>query len=172
MQGATTELDGALGSNQAQEPEAKGRFAGAGLPHHPQGLAGRNIEVEVADCETPMAAAEPALALGVADVEVAKPQQGLGVGLRGHRRARRLRRQQTLGVGMAGLLEDLLASAGLHDLPARHHIDAIGHLPHDAEVMGNQQKPHARLRLQLPQQRQNPGLYGYVQGRGRLIGDQ
>ena len=38
--------------------------------------------------------------------------------------------------------------------------------------MGNQQKPHAHLRLQLAQQRQNPGLNGHVQGRGRLIGDQ
>ena len=35
VQGPATELDGALGPNQAQQPKAKRRFAGPRLPHHP-----------------------------------------------------------------------------------------------------------------------------------------
>ena len=38
---------------------------------------------------------------------------------------------------MARVVEDLVDGACLHDLACVHDIDIIGHLCHDAEVMGD-----------------------------------
>jgi hypothetical protein len=53
-----------------------------------------------------------------------------------------------------------------------HHGDAVGDLGHDAEVVGDEDHPHALLALQLADQRQDLRLRGHVQRGGRLVGDQ
>ena len=68
----------------------------------------------------------------------------------GGRRALRLGGQQVLGVGMLRRGEDLLGGARLHDLAALHDVDALGHLAHDAEIVGDEQHGHAHLALELP----------------------
>ena len=42
--------------------------------------------------------------------------------------------------------------AGFDDLAVAHHADPVGHLAHDAEVVGNQHQRHAHLLLQFLQQ--------------------
>ena len=94
------------------------------------------------------------------------------VGIGGGRPALGLGRQQVLGVGMLRLVEHLGDRALLDDLALGHHADAVGHLAHDAEVVGDEQQRHAVARLQGLQQLQDLRLDGDVERRGRLVGDQ
>ncbi len=73
---------------------------------------------------------------------------------------------------MLRLGEDILGGAFLDDLAALHDVDALGHLAHDAEVVGDEQHGHAHLALQLLQQLEDLRLDGDVEGRRRLVGYQ
>ena len=48
---------------------------------------------------------------------------------------------------------------------------SVGHLAHDAQVMGDQQHGHAELALQVFQELQDLRLDGDVEGRRGLVGD-
>ena len=73
---------------------------------------------------------------------------------------------------MLRLGEDVLGGAFLDDLAGLHDVDALGHLAHDAEVVGDEQHGHAHLALQLLQELEDLRLDGDVEGRRRLVGDQ
>ena len=90
----------------------------------------------------------------------------------GRRLALRLGREQLLGIGVLRRGEDVLGGAFLDDLAALHDVDALGHLAHDAEVVGDEQHRHAHLALQLLQQLEDLRLDGDVERRRRLVGDQ
>ncbi len=72
---------------------------------------------------------------------------------------------------MAGTLEDGLARAGLDDAPRVHHRDPLAEVPHDGEVVGDEEVAQAALGLQAHQQVEDLALYRHVQGRDRLIAD-
>ena len=77
-----------------------------------------------------------------------------------------------LGVGVLRPGEDLLRRAPLDDLAIVHHAHPVGHLAHDAEIVGDQQHRHVELVLELEQQIEDLRLDGDVKRGGRLVGDQ
>ena len=82
------------------------------------------------------------------------------------------RPQQSQGIGMGGIGEHGRGLAPLHD-PARVHDEQIlDHVPHHAQVMGDEHQGHAEVLLQLADELQDLRLDGHVQGRGRFVGDQ
>ena len=80
--------------------------------------------------------------------------------------------EQAVRVGMQRVGEQLGHGGLLDHLRGVHHGHVVGHFGHDAQVVGDQQDRHAHLALQGPQQIQDLGLDGDVEGRGRLVGDQ
>ena len=52
-----------------------------------------------------------------------------------------------------------------------HHADAVGEVLDHRQVVGDEQDGDARLLAQLPQQVDDLRLYGHVQRRHRLVGD-
>ena len=56
--------------------------------------------------------------------------------------------------------------------PLRHHAHPLGHVAHDAEVVGNQQHRHVQLALKILEELQDLGLDGYVEGGGGLVRNQ
>jgi len=73
---------------------------------------------------------------------------------------------------VARLVEDLVDGAGLHDLACVHHVHIIGHLCHNAQIMGDVNDRDAALTLDAADQLQDLGLNGHIQCRGGLVTDQ
>ena len=80
--------------------------------------------------------------------------------------------QQHFRIRVLRLGEDILGGAFLDDLATLHDVDALGHLAHDAKVVRDEQHGHAHLALQLLQQLEDLRLYGDVERRRRLVGDE
>ena len=76
-------------------------------------------------------------------LEVVEPQDLRRVGIGGGRPALRLGREQMLRVGMLRPVEHLGHRPLLDDLALGHDADPVGHLAHDAEVVGDEQQRHA-----------------------------
>jgi len=53
------------------------------------------------------------------------------------------RGEETGGVGMARVLDDVARGAGFHDAAGVHHRDAVGHLARDADVVRDEDHRHA-----------------------------
>ena len=62
--------------------------------------------------------------------------------------------------------------APLDDLAVVHHADPVGHLAHDAEIVGDEQHRHVELGLELEQELEDLRLDGDVERGGRLVGDE
>ncbi len=60
---------------------------------------------------------------------------------------------------------------GLDDDPGIHDVHPVGDLRHHAQVVGDIEQRHAAGVLQPVHQAQNLGLDGYIQGGGRLVGN-
>ncbi len=73
---------------------------------------------------------------------------------------------------MGRLAEYLAHRTVLHDPAEAHHRQALGHLRHHAEVVGDEQDAHAGTVLQLAHEAQDLRLHGHVQGGGGFVGDQ
>jgi hypothetical protein len=73
---------------------------------------------------------------------------------------------------MPRIVEDRLRFPLLHDKPVLHHADPVGDPPHDPEVMGDEQKAHAEVALQLRQELEDLRLDRDVERGGRFVGDQ
>ena len=80
--------------------------------------------------------------------------------------------QQAPGVGVAGIVEDLLRRAQLHDLSGVQHRHTVGHIGHDAQVMGDEDDGVFELLLQVLDELEDLRLDGHVQGRGGLVADE
>ena len=80
--------------------------------------------------------------------------------------------EQHPGVGVLGGGEDRPGRAGLDDLAGLHHRDAVGDAADDAEVVGDEEHPHALGLLDVGEERQDLRLDGDVERGGRLVGDQ
>ena len=57
-------------------------------------------------------------------------------------------------------------------LPGVHDVYPVRHLPHDPEVVGNEQQGHPEPIPELAQQLQDLGLDRDVEGGGRFVGDE
>ena len=93
--------------------------------------------------------------------------QGLALGAQ-----LRQRLQQRPGVGVPCVVEDLFHGAVLDDLARVHNGHAVGHVCHNAQVMGDVDDRHAQLFLQVTDQLQDLRLNGHVQCGGGLVADQ
>src|SRR6185312_5801284 len=88
------------------------------------------------------------------------------------RRHRRDRGHQPACIGMQRFCEQAV-DVGFLDLPAGiHHDHALGGLRHHAEVVRDQDQPHAQLLLQVEHQREDLRLDGHIECGGRLVRDQ
>ena len=106
------------------------------------------------------------------DPHVLRPDDLLRA-FRGRRRlALGLGRQQALRVGVAGALENIVPAAALDDFAFGHHADAVGHLAHDGEIVGDEHERHVALGLEALQQVEDLGLDCHIERGGRLVGDQ
>ena len=84
----------------------------------------------------------------------------------------RERGEEFLCVGMARTGEETFARRFFDDLPGVHHADALRHLRHHAQIVGDQQHPHAAFGLQAAQEIENLRLDGDIKRGRRLVGDQ
>ena len=80
--------------------------------------------------------------------------------------------QKPHGVGMPGLLEDLLRRSLLHDLAGVHDPDAVTHLGDHGEVVTDEQHRGVELLAEQLHKVEHFGLDGRVEGGGRLVQDQ
>ena len=81
-------------------------------------------------------------------------------------------REQRLGVGIPGLLEQGLHLRVLEDPPEVHHRQPVRHVPGGAEVVRHQQIRHAVLLLEVLQQIHDLRADGDVEGRDGFVQDQ
>ena len=84
----------------------------------------------------------------------------------------RQRGKEFLRIGVTRLGEEAFARGFLDDFPGVHHADALRHLRHHAQIVRDQQHPHATLGLQAAQEIENLRLNGHVKRGGRLVGNQ
>ena len=73
---------------------------------------------------------------------------------------------------MARPVEDFACGAGLDNLALGHDADAIRHLAHDAEVVGDEQQHHAEACLQVLEKFENLRLNRDIECGGWLVGNQ
>ena len=73
---------------------------------------------------------------------------------------------------MPGQGKDIPGGSLFHDLSGVHHGDLIRQFRHDSQVMGDQEDGHSRSVPEFPEQVEDLGLDGHVEGGGRLIGHQ
>ena len=91
----------------------------------------------------------------------------------GGRAAARLRLEEPARVGVARARRRPSGDRpGLDDLALRHHADAVRHLAHDAEVVGDEQHAPCRSARAGRGGVQDLGLDGDVERGGGLVGDQ
>src|SRR3954447_2156888 len=80
--------------------------------------------------------------------------------------------EQGLGVGVVRVQVDAVAIGDLDDLAEVHHRDLGAEVPHDREVVGDEQERDAELLLDALEQVDHLGLDRHVERRDRLVGHQ
>ncbi|MNI50408.1 hypothetical protein D3C73_1050680 [compost metagenome] len=80
--------------------------------------------------------------------------------------------QEHFGIGVQGRIEERVGGDPLHQFPAIQHRDLVGQLPHDRQVVGDEQHGDAVLLLERQQQFDDSGLHRYIQRRKNFIADQ
>ncbi len=68
--------------------------------------------------------------------------------------------------------EERLGGRHLDDPAEVHHCDPVAQVPHDGQVVGDEQQREAELAAQVLQQVQDRGLHADVESRHRLVGDE
>ncbi len=165
--------DGTVGGDEPEQGEPQRGLARARLAHHAQCLAGAQLEREAVDrLDVIDSAAEHALLDREPHLEVVGLEHHRGAGRRLRRAALGLGGEQMPCVGVLRALEHLLGPAFLDDLARVHDVDAVGHVAHHAQIVGDEQHRHAALLLQLLEQLQDLRLDGDIERGGGLVGDQ
>ena len=80
-------------------------------------------------------------------------------------------REQRARVRMARVPVELLGGRELHDAAEVHHRDALAHVAHHGEVVGDEDDRQPEIALQVAQQVEDLGLDRDVQGGDGLVGD-
>ena len=83
-----------------------------------------------------------------------------------------VRAQQRLGVRVRRLVENAGGGAGLDDLTGVHDRDVVADVCHHAEVVTDDHHGQAGIADESPQQTEDLGLHGDVEGGRGLVGDQ
>ena len=78
---------------------------------------------------------------------------------------------ERLGIGMQGMLIQLIAAGQLHNLPQIHHSHIVGDVPDHRQIMADEDISQAQLLLNLHHQPHNLGLDGHIQGGHDLVAD-
>ena len=73
--------------------------------------------------------------------------------------------------GMPRMRVELLASRQLDDLAEVHDRHAVAHVPHDRQVVGDEDQRQPEVALQVAQQVEDLRLDRHVERRDRLVGD-
>ena len=81
-------------------------------------------------------------------------------------------RQQRARVGVPRRGEDVLGRALLDDPPQVHHRHAVGDVPRQPEVVGDDEDRHLGLAHQAQHQREDLAAHRRVEARHRLVGDE
>ena len=79
--------------------------------------------------------------------------------------------QQSLGVGMEGMCEDLVGIAQLNHVAQVHNADTVGDVLNDRQVVGDEQVGQVLLFLQILEQVDNLSLNGNVQSGNSFVTD-
>ena len=79
--------------------------------------------------------------------------------------------EQRLGIRMMRAAEDALGGAELHDAAEIEHGDLVGEIPHDAQVMRDEDIAHLPLGLEVGEEIEDRRLHRDVERRGRLVAD-
>ena len=80
--------------------------------------------------------------------------------------------EQGPGIGVPGVVKDLLAGADLHNVPGVHDGNAVGHIGHHAQVVGNIDGSEVVFLLKILDELEDLGLDGHIQGGGGLVADE
>jgi hypothetical protein len=72
---------------------------------------------------------------------------------------------------MEGLIKEGLDSSVLDNFTGVHHSHHLSDLSNDRQVVSNQHDSHSLRHLEFPQEIKYLGLDGYIQSRGRFIGN-
>ena len=78
---------------------------------------------------------------------------------------------QTLGVLVTRLVEDLVGGALLHNVAGVHDGDLLAHGSHNAQIVGDHDDAHTQLLAQILHQLKDLCLNGHVQCGGGLVSD-
>ena len=78
---------------------------------------------------------------------------------------------QPFGIGMTGVIDDLVDRSQLRLAPRIHDDHPLGHFRHRAHVMGDQNNGRTGLLAQIAEQIKNLRLNGDIQRGGRLVCD-
>ena len=125
-------------------------MAADGAPALDGGRWGWDLPADVHDGRAP--GVEGAAARGVRRVrDLAGQHDPLALALAARARDRH-GRQQCLGVGVSGPVEQPLGRPGLHDLAEVHHGHPVGDVPDDGEVVGDEQVRQPELGLDVLEQ--------------------
>ena len=100
---------------------------------------------------------------------IAGQRRGLGAPVGVHRRHRR---QQRLGIRVAGPLVDVVDGADFDDLSEIHDQHAVGDILHHIQIMGDEDIRESQLPLQIQEQVENLRLDRFVERGNRFIEDQ
>ena len=170
---AAVEADRAVAADEAQQREAERGLARAAFADDAEGLAPGEAEVDaIHRLDVAGDAAQQAAADREPHFEVVRLDQDRRRVIGHRRRAFGLGGEQVAGIGVLRPVEDLARAPGLDHLALGHDQHRLGHLAHDAEVVGDQQQRHAEARLELLQQLQDLRLDGDVERGGGLVGDE
>lgn len=163
----------ALGFDQPHQGQRQRGLARPAFAHDAQGFTPTHLDISLVHglhmahrpLQQPLLDREP-------DAQPMRLDQRLGAFRHRIGHTRRRGAQQLFRVIMLRIAENLLGGTGLDDLAILHHADPVGNPPHHAQIMGDEEKSHVLLALQLRQQLQNLRLDRHVQRRRRLVRDQ
>ena len=82
------------------------------------------------------------------------------------------RLQKSPGVGMPGIIKNVLRAPRFHNFPRVHDGHPVGHARHHAQIVRDEHDGRAPARADLTEQIKNMRLHGDVERRGRLVGKQ
>ena len=79
--------------------------------------------------------------------------------------------EQGEGVGVQGVEVEVVAGADFDDFAEVHDGDAVGDVPHDGQVVGDEQVGEVEFALQVVEEVDDLGLDGDVEGGDGFVGD-
>ena len=156
MRGAVEGDLALLAADEAEQRLAEGGLAGAQLADDAEGLGAVDGDVEVVDGDERHVdrLEEGALLQRVDDLDaLALEHRRAGDAFERAGDALGLGGEEAPGVGVARAGEELAGRAVLDDAAVLHHVDVVGELLDDRQVVGDQHHRHAVAGLQLAQER-------------------